>query len=157
MQSSTETFSDSNTVKQRFLAHLQSCQLKLTQQREIILEEFLCQDDHVSAEELYDRMKARHPQLGQATVFRTMRLIADAGIAQMVNIDSRTTRYERIAANAHHDHIQCVGCGAVFEFHDERVENLQNEIAARFGVQLLRHRLDLFGLCANCRAAEVKK
>jgi len=146
---------DSATVRLRFLAHLQSRQLKLTRQRETILEEFLCQDDHVSAEELYDRMKVRHPDLGQATVFRTLHLMAEAAIAQEVRIDTRTTRYERMQANSHHDHIQCLGCGAVFEFHDERVEALQTEIAARFNVQLLRHRMDLYGLCAACKEEPV--
>lgn len=148
---------DSNAeIQERFARHLQAAGFKLTRQRAAILEEFLCQDEHVSAEELYTRIQERHPELGQATVFRTMRLIAGAGIAQEVRIDARTTRYEKISANAHHDHIQCVGCGAVFEFIDQRVEELQDQIAARFGVKLLRHRMDLYGLCADCQANEVK-
>lgn len=148
---------DSASVRQRFLVHLQGRQLKLTRQREIILEEFLCQDDHVSAEELHNRMKVRHPELGQATVFRTLHLIAEAGLAQEVRIDARTTRYERVTANSHHDHIQCIACGAVFEFLDERLEALQTEIASRFGVELHHHRMDLFGICTPCRQKEVKK
>jgi len=147
---------NSNTVRQRFLEHLLSHQLKLTRQRECILEEFLCQDDHVSAEELYSRIKLRHPDIGQATVFRTLHLIAGAGLAQEVRIDARTTRYERMAANSHHDHLQCIACGAVFEFMDERLEALQIEIAKNFGVELSHHRLDLFGLCTPCRQKEVK-
>ena len=148
---------DSNVVRQRFLSHLQSHQLKLTRQRECILEEFLCQDDHVSAEELYHRIKLRHPDIGQATVFRTLHLIAGAGLAQEVRINARTTRYERVAANSHHDHLQCVACGTVFEFLDQRLESIQAEIALNFGVELLHHRLDLFGLCTACREKEVKK
>ena len=138
-------------LQARFTSYLQQNKLKLTHQRQTILEEFLCQDDHVSAEELHDRIKVRHPGIGQATVFRTLRLISDAEIAQVVSIDHRTTRYERRPDGTHHDHIQCLGCGTVFEFHDESIEKLQHEIAARYGVHLVRHRMDLFGLCEKCR------
>lgn len=139
------------TIQERFTQFLLAKGHKLTNQRKCILEEFLCQDDHVSAEELYLRLKTHHAGIGQATVFRTLHLLNEAGIAQEVKIDTRITRYEPQISDKHHDHLQCLRCGQVFEFEDERIEALQNEIAARYGVKLVSHRLDLYGVCSSCQ------
>ena len=128
--------------------------LKMTPQRNLILEVFLDRSDHVAPEELYDRVRDRDPSVGQATVYRTLRLLSDSGIAKEVHFGDGVTRYEPDHAEAHHDHLICVSCGRNLEVMDERIEKLQVELAVRHGFQLTGHNMYLYGLCAQCREAE---
>lgn len=124
----------------------------MTAQREAILAQFLATKGHVSAEELYHALHARNPGIGQATVFRNMRLLAESGLAEEVRLDARTTRYEFVAPGEHHDHFRCSACGKLQEFRDEGLERAQQQAADRLGWQLEGHRLELWGLCPACRA-----
>ena len=99
--------------KKLFRDYLQSKGLKSTSQREIILAEFLRSEEHPSTEELYLRVRMKHPQIGYATVHRTLKLFADCGIASVRNFGDGTTRYESVAADEHHDHLVCQSCGLI--------------------------------------------
>ena len=125
--------------------------LRSTRQRDIILEGFLTTHQHVSVEELYLKIKAGHPGIGHATVYRTLKLFAEAGLAREILLHDGQTRYEHVSAGEHHDHLVCTGCNSIIEFEDETIEKLQNEIALRHGFLINRHKLELYGLCANCR------
>jgi len=127
--------------------------LKSTQQREIILEEFLRDGSHCSTEELYLRLRRKHPRLGYATVYRTLKLFAECGIAEERHFGDGQTRYESSDHDEHHDHLICTVCGTIVEFEDPRIEELQEQVARQHGFVIRRHRLELYGCCQACAEA----
>ncbi len=124
--------------------------LKSTNQRGAILQVFVRAGRHVSAEELYGQVKKSHPGIGYATVYRTLKLLADAGLAEERRFEDGFTRYEYRATESHHDHLICTRCGAIIEFENSRIEELQNDVARRKGFQVQSHKLEIYGLCRDC-------
>jgi Fur family ferric uptake transcriptional regulator len=124
--------------------------LRFTSQRGIILAIFVQAGQHVSAEELYVRVKKDHLGIGYATVYRTLKLLAESGLAEARRFDDGVTRFEYNAANDHHDHLICTQCGAVIEFENERIEALQQDVARRKDFRVQSHKLELYGQCAGC-------
>lgn len=137
-----------------FEGYLRERGLKMTLPRETVLAAFLATERHVSAEELFESARALDPSIGQATVFRTIKLLADSGLARDACSDEPARRYEHAFRHEHHDHLICVGCGRTLEFSDPRLEELQDEIYEAHGFEAVSHRLELRGLCPNCQAAE---
>jgi len=125
--------------------------LKSTKQRDIILDGFLESDRHLSIEELYLKIRSAHQNIGYATVYRTLKLFAEAGIAREMQFGDGQTRYEHVEEGEHHDHLVCTRCGSIEEFENETIEHLQAEIAKSRGFLIERHRLELYGICGNCR------
>lgn len=125
--------------------------LRSTRQRDVILDIFLSTHQHISVEELYLKIKASNPGIGHATVYRTLKLLAEAGLAREILLHDGQTRYEHTQAGEHHDHLVCTGCNAIIEFEDETIEKLQEEIAARHGFLIKNHKMEIYGLCSNCR------
>jgi len=137
-------------VEQRALAqYLEAHNLKHTRQREAILEIFLAASGHITSEEIYQRVRDQHANIGYTTVYRTMKLLCDAGLASERHFDDGITRYE--IAHEHHDHLVCLRCGKIIEFECEMIESTQIEIADRYRFQVLRHRHELYGHCSSCR------
>lgn len=124
--------------------------LRSTRQRDIILDVFLATHEHLTVEELYLKVKASHPGIGQATVYRTLKLFVEAGLAREMILADGQTRYEHQLAGEHHDHLICTGCNTIIEFEDEQIEQLQRDIAKRHGFELTAHKMQLFGLCPGC-------
>ena len=139
--------------KQVFRDYLAEKGLKSTRQRELILDEFLRCASHPSTEELYLRLRRKYPGIGYSTVHRALKLFAECGIAEELNFGDGQTRYESSSHEEHHDHLVCRGCGAIIEFEDPRIEELQNEVARRHGFQIENHRLELYGRCGKCRGS----
>ena len=137
--------------KKRFQKFADSKGLRSTRQRDIILDIFLSTHQHVSVEELYLRVKACQPKIGYTTVYRTLKLLVDAGLAREILLHDGQTRYEHILAGEHHDHLICTACNTIIEFENETIEQLQAEIAARHGFDIHSHKLELYGLCVACR------
>ncbi|HAP54450.1 MAG: transcriptional repressor [Spirochaetia bacterium] len=133
-----------------FEIYLRNKGLKMTSARETVLQAFLRSEGHLSAEDLLAAAKRIDPGLGQATVFRTLKLLADAGLAQDACKDEGPRRYEHVYKHSHHDHLVCVGCGRLIEFCHPQIEKAQNEIFKEFGFRATGHRLELRGLCADC-------
>src|SRR6266702_5117668 len=125
--------------------------LKSTRQRDIILDVFLSSERHMSIEELYLKLRAKHPSIGYATVYRTLKLFAEAGIARETHFGDGQTRYEHLLAGEHHDHLVCTRCGTIVEFENETIERLQAEVAERHGFFIETHKLELYGACEKCR------
>ena len=125
--------------------------LKSTRQRDVILDAFLSSDRHLSIEELYLKLRAKHPNIGYATVYRTLKLFAESGIAREIQFGDGQTRYEHVNEGEHHDHLVCTRCGTIIEFENEAIENLQDEVAARHDFLIETHKLELYGICAKCR------
>lgn len=124
--------------------------LKLTNQRREILEAFLDTEKHVTAEDLYNIVKKKDPDIGFATVFRTLKLLGEADIAKEVDFGDRRMRYEHKYGHKHHDHLICVECGKFIEVIDEKIEKLQNELCKRLHFEPVRHKMEIFGRCREC-------
>jgi Fur family ferric uptake transcriptional regulator len=130
-------------------AYLEQHSLKHTRQREAILDIFLEARGHVTAEDLYSAIREKNPRIGYTTVYRTMKLLVEAGLAQERHFEDGVARYE--IEHEHHDHLVCTQCGKIVEFECAMIEKSQTEIADRYGFQLLRHRHELYGHCPDCR------
>lgn len=126
--------------------------LKMTPQRRQILDVFLAEEGHVTSEELYQKVKRDYASIGQATVYRTLKLLADSGLAKAVEFGDGAMRYEILFGQTHHDHLICEECGKNVEVVDPAIERLQEEVARRHGFALTGHKLYLYGLCPECRA-----
>lgn len=137
--------------EQLFVKYLSGKDLKLTSQRRLILQAFLDHGGHVSSEELYDIVKAGTPGIGQATVYRTLKLLAEAGLADEVSFGDGVSRYEQKRENEHHDHIICTKCFRQVEFIDPAIEDLQMKQARKQGFVLQSHRMVLYGICKDCK------
>ena len=112
---------------------------------------FLATREHVKSEQLYELVRAEHPEVGAATVYRTLKLFVDAGIANAHHFRDGVTLYEH--EGGHHDHLICLGCGAIVEFRNQIIEEQLDEVAKREGYRLTQHRLHLYGRCPDCRDA----
>ena len=137
--------------KQIFQNFASSKGLKSTRQRDMILDCFLSCDQHLSTEELYLKLKESMPGIGFATVYRTLKLFAESGIAREIQFGDGQTRYEHLHAGEHHDHLVCTRCGAIMEFENETIEKLQAEVARNHGFTIMNHKLELYGICAKCK------
>ena len=143
----------SNLLEQKALAsYLEDHNLKHTRQREAILDVFLAIEGHITSEALYQQVRDLHANIGYTTVYRTMKLLCDAGLASERHFDDGVTRYE--IQHEHHDHLLCVRCGKIVEFECKIIEDAQEEIVQRYGFRLLRHRHELYGHCPDCQKRE---
>lgn len=140
-------------VRARIDAALRERGLHSTGPRRIIIDEFLAAHEHVSLDDMVVRVRGRDTSVGVTTVYRTLRMLVECGIAEEHQFGDRTTRYELRTVDAHHDHLICTGCGKIFEFHEPRIESLQDEVALRFGFRQESHKLEIYGECAACGAA----
>lgn len=139
-----------NELEREALArYLEDHNLKRTQQREAVLEVFLSMKGHVTSDELYQKTREKHPHIGYTTVYRTMKLLCDAGLATERHFDDGVARYE--ICHEHHDHLVCVRCGKIVEFECSMIESAQDRIANEYGFRLLRHRHELYGHCPKCQ------
>lgn len=139
----------SSLEKEVFRRYLADQGLKTTQQREIILDEFL-RLEHPSTEDLYQSLREKHPNIGYATVHRALKLFAESGIAKVRNFGDGAQRFEVCTEDEHHDHLVCTKCGLIIEFENSQIEKLQEQVAQSHSFKVVDHRLELYGLCKNC-------
>ena len=125
--------------------------LRLTDQRRQIARVFFESDGHHSAEDIYHRVQQQLPGIGTATVYRTMKLLNEAGLATGLNLGDGLARYESPSRKGHHDHLVCRRCGEIVEFANDQIEELQEKVAKTYGFVVTDHRLELYGLCGGCR------
>lgn len=139
---------------EQFKAYLSERGLKFTRQRQTISEVFFTGHEHPSLLEILDQAREQQPSIGYATVYRTMKLLTECGLATEHKFgESDHARYEPNTEDEHHDHLICMNCGAIVEFEDERIEVLQEQIAAAHGFQVEWHRHEIYGRCGQCQAA----
>ena len=124
--------------------------LKTSKQRDLVAEVFFSTGGHLRVEELLEKVREVSPRVSQATVYRTVRLLQDCGLAAARHFSDRETRYESSDAEHHHDHLICTRCGRIVEFVNERIEKLQHHVARAHGFSVTAHRLELYGLCNAC-------
>ncbi|MFL6208041.1 MAG: Fur family transcriptional regulator [Pyrinomonadaceae bacterium] len=151
-QALTESRQPMMTEEQEiFHRHIQKAGLKRTAQRDLILDVFLRTEEHLSSEDLYRLVQQEDAAIGQTTVYRTLKLLTDAGLAREVRFGDGRTRYEHNYKHPHHDHLICTQCGKTIEFYSADMEALQDQIAAKHKFELTHHTMRMFGYCPACR------
>jgi Fur family ferric uptake transcriptional regulator len=146
--------SKTKAALERFERLLHRKDLRLTEARAAIVEAALARDGHYPIEDLIADLKARGIRGSKATVYRTLPLLAEAGILQPAIIAADSKSYETTFGRHHHDHLLCSGCGKVIEFEFEAFEILQREVASKHGYRLEAHYHELVGTCPECLAKE---
>ncbi len=129
--------------------------LKTTSQREDIARVFLSADRHISVEELYAEVKKVNPRVGYATVYRMLRLLKECGLAVERHFNDGEARFERAEGEKRaHDHFICERCGRIIEFSSFEIAALDERIAKKLGAVITRRRLELYGICRECREGD---
>lgn len=142
---------DVDSLMGQFHAYLEKKQLKSTRQRDLIAQKFFSTDGHISIEELLSLSRSENPRIGYATVYRTLKLLTECGLAALRRFGEGQTMYETAGDTEHHDHLICIECQHVLEFQNTDIEQEQERVARSFGFNLVRHRLELYGLCPRAR------
>jgi Fur family ferric uptake transcriptional regulator len=137
--------------KEVFSRYLVHHRLKRSEQREVILDTFLRSQRHLSVDDLLQLVQKRRADVGRTTVYRTLKLLQAAGLAQELALQGQT-RFERDYKRKHHDHFICNSCGEIIEFSNAEIERIQDEIAAELGFVIQGHRHQIYGLCRRCAA-----
>jgi Fur family ferric uptake transcriptional regulator len=123
--------------------------LRWTAQRRVVCDVFFASTDHVSLESILSRARAKDQRIGYTTVYRTMRVLVQSGVAHKRQFGEGVTRYELRDVEAHHDHLICLRCGKIVEFKEPRIEQLQEEVALRHGFRVHYHKHELYCVCLD--------
>ena len=132
--------------------HMEKRGLRKTEQRNVIVETFFAAPHHISIEELLAQVRHKDPRVGYATVYRTLKLLTECGVAFERKFGDGLTRYELADEASHHDHLICVDCGKIIEFEEPQIEELQERVAQSYGFILKTHKHEMYGTCADCQA-----
>jgi Fur family ferric uptake transcriptional regulator len=134
-------------------SRLKAKDYKITPQRKIIINTFAeNMEKHLSAEDVYQIVKYSHPEIGLATIYRTLDLLAELQILKKINFGDGKTRYEFSEDNDHHHHhLICLECEKVTEFEDDLLESLETVISKRNGFKIVDHQLKFYGYCKDCQ------
>ncbi len=138
-------------VKELFYTYLRQNGMKKTHQKDLILETFLMTEGHLSVEDIYYLVKKKDKKVGIVTVFRTLKTLTACGIAREITLGDGLTRFEHSYHHPHHHHIICTECQKAIEFVSPELESIQDEIVRKYHFQPLHHRLQIYGICADCR------
>ncbi len=142
------------SVSRAFEAFLRQRSLKLTAQRRRVLERAFATHEHFSAEQLFAWLaQVPGPKVSRATVYRTLSLLQEGAFIAALDVGRGELFYEHVLGHRHHDHMICLDCGKIEEFHDERIENVQRGVCEQRGFELVSHTHRLLGYCRSCGAA----
>ncbi|HWT75473.1 MAG TPA: Fur family transcriptional regulator [Mobilitalea sp.] len=142
--------------QERFKSLLKQNGLKVTTQRVAILEVLNSRPGiHLTAEEIYDYVKTKNPDIGIATVYRTIQMLSELDLIDKLNLDDGFVRYEiskkdKEDACHHHHHLICLDCGIIYAFQDDLLETLEERIKETMGFDVVDHEVKLYGHCSNC-------
>lgn len=126
--------------------------LKLTRQRMAIAERFLASEGHLNAEELYHDLRQSGQPVGLATVYRTLKMLVDSGLAQERHFPDGAARYENVYGEPQHDHLVCDACGRIIEVETPVADSIYHLAFERHGFVASGHRLVITGICADCQS-----
>jgi len=141
----------------RFEEELKKRGYKITSQRKIILDVInKNKDKHLSTDEIYELVRISHPEIGLATVYRTLILLDKMKIINKLDLDDGLSRYELNKLNEihNHPHLICTRCNSVFEAEEELLDSLENEVLSKYGFTVKNHKVKLYGICRNCAEKE---
>ncbi len=142
--------------REQFIRLLKEKGLKVTNQRLLVLEAIAsCPEEHLTAEEIYELVKVSYPEIGLATVYRTIQLLNELNLIDRINFDDGFVRYELGSAGGRrkkhrHHHLICLKCGRVISFQEDLLEELEAKITATAGFHIVDHEVKLYGYCVEC-------
>ena len=123
---------------------------RMTPQRQMILSAVEKADDHISAEEIYAKVRARYPHVNVSTVYRTLDLLKELGLVTETNMGDGRVRYHSIG-KGHHHHLVCEQCGETIDIEEAMLSPLWTEIQQKYNFKVNMKHLAFFGLCAKCQ------
>jgi Fur family ferric uptake transcriptional regulator len=136
---------------ERFRRHLRDRHLPVTRQRDLIAQTVLTSDEHLSVDAIQKHLKELGERVGTATIYRTLDVLVRSGLVRAHDFGEGFKRYEPMPQQEHHEHLICLRCGRVVEFQNERLERMLPIIADEHAFQHQRHRVEVYGLCRECR------
>lgn len=139
---------------ERFEEYLQSRGMRLTQPQRLLIEHVFKRHDHFDADTLLEQLPHRGQagRIGRATVYRTLNKFVEAGLLRSFTLDGRTV-YEHDYGYPQHDHLHCTQCQRLIEFQSDELLRLRDQVAGKFGFQVLSHRFIVNGVCDDCLKA----
>lgn len=126
---------------------------KLTNQRRVVLEALYNENGkHLTAEEVHGIVKKVNPEIGLATVYRTLQLLSDLGLIDKLNLDDGVVRYEigEMTSKHRHHHLICEACGSIEGVEDDMLDTLEDEFYNKYGFKVTDHVAKFYGVCKNC-------
>jgi len=137
-----------------FARYLREQGLPVTQQREAVAEVVFTADAHLSVDEIEQQLRERGERIGKATVYRTLDLLVRSRLVEEHDFGEGFKRYEhRLSQQPVHEHLICMECGKVIEFKSSEVQRVEARVRVEQGFIPVRHRLEIYGLCRECREA----
>ncbi len=139
-----------------FSRYLREQGLPITQQREAVAQVVFSSNGHLSVEEIEQRLRQGAERIGKATIYRTLDLLVTSKLVEEHDFGEGFKRYEhRLSRQPVHEHLICVECGTVIEFRSDEVARIEQRVLSDHGFEPTRHRLEIYGLCRECRSAGV--
>ena len=139
-------------IRERLDEFIRRKGLRRTNQRDAVISSVFSKDEHFTAEELYERVRKKHPDVSRATVYRTLLLLVEADLLRAIDLGENQTTYD---PNFHdkpsHNHLLCIDCGRVVEFEDAHIDLLNDCVTRRLGFKPLRQTLKIEGSCEQLR------
>lgn len=145
---------------QRITSKLKKSGYKLTPQRQAIVDTILGSvGKHLTVEEIFDIVKQKRPEIGLATVYRTIMLMHEENLVTRLDLKDGTARYELTREDEHHTHhhLVCIKCSQVLEFMDDLLDPIEEEIGKKYNFKVLDHSLKFYGICNECAKEETFK
>lgn len=140
-----------------FGRYLREQGLPVTQQREAVAEVVFASQEHLSVDEIEQELRERSERIGKATIYRTLDLLVKSKLVDEHDFGEGFKRYEnRLSREPVHEHLICQECGRVVEFQSEEIRAVEAQVAAQHGFRVARHKLEIYGLCAQCQAAGIR-
>ena len=135
------------TKKLREILHQKN--LRYTPQRQEVWDEICATKEHRDAEDIYNSLRKRQTNVSRATVYRTIDILVKNNLVRRLDLGDGRSRFENKMGIAHHDHIVCLDCRKIVEFMNEKIEELQEQVAKEMGFEIVRHVHQLFGNCLD--------
>lgn len=132
---------------------------RMTAQRQAVLKTVqICEGEHLTVEEIYDRTRQEAPEIGIATVYRTLQLLTDIGFLTRDYLGDNTVRYEINHEEEHHahHHMVCLSCGIIIEAKDDLMNTIEAFLQTQYGFEIVDHRIQFLGYCAECQRKSIE-
>ena len=154
-RSKNKDLTSNQSIMEVLKEKLKSTGFKITPQRRAIIEVLIENDDkHLSSEEIYDKVRVNCPEIGLATVYRTMQLLDEIDAISRLNLDDGCIRYEINVEGEdshHHHHLICSECGKIIEVKEDLLDSIEERIEKDYKFQIKDHDLKFYGKCSDCQ------
>jgi Fur family ferric uptake transcriptional regulator len=137
-----------------FVQYLRDNNLKVTKERLMLLEELFNSNGHLDADSLLFQLRNQGKRVSRATIYRTLDLLVQCGLARKSRLGREHYVYERVTPGKRHDHMVCTGCGRIIEFYDSDLDERQRQVCLEHSFRPSFYSLQIQGLCAECQRSE---